>query len=575
MRLFPKTFLIILLIGNNIFTHAQIVGAGKVVDPFKYTISKNQTVVNGGVVSAHPLASLVGLAILKKGGNAYDAVIATQLALAVVYPNAGNLGGGGFLVAHNASTKKNIAIDYREMAPAAANKDMYLDNTGNANTDISQNGHLASGVPGTIAGLVATHKYGKLSWSELVQPAVDLAEFGFIISQREADGLNGNMADFKKYSTTISAFTQKENWKAGDTLKQIDLSNTLRRIRDNGQDGFYKGATADLIVAEMQRGKGIITTSDLQSYTAKERAAINFKYKNDFTIISMPPPSSGGVMLHQMLNMVANKDLKKIGFQSPEYIQLLTEVERRAYADRAMYLGDADFFPIPLKQLTSKEYAAERMLDYTPNIAGISDNVKAGVTKKESEETTHISVADNKGNLVAVTTTLNGSYGSSTVVGGAGFIMNNEMDDFSVKPGVPNMYGALGGEANKIEPGKRMLSSMTPTIVLKTGKPFLVCGTPGGTTIITSVFQTVLNVVEFNMSAKDAVNKPKFHHQWYPDEIFVEKNVNPVTIAALTKMGYKITVRGGIGRTEVIKFLPNKKMELAADIRGDDSAAGF
>jgi gamma-glutamyltranspeptidase/glutathione hydrolase len=325
----------------------------------------------------------------------------------------------------------------------------------------------------------------------------------------------------------------------------------------------------------MNRANGIISLEDLKNYTAKERAPVKFNYKKKYTVITMPPPSSGGILLTLMLHMLEGMELNKMGFQTKEYVQLVTEVERRAYADRAEHLGDADFYPVPVKTLLSEKYAAGRMIDYKPGVAQKSEQIKAGMIKKESEETTHISVIDKQGNMVAVTTTLNGSYGSKTVVGGAGFLLNNEMDDFSVKPGVPNMYGAIGGEANSIAPGKRMLSSMTPTLVLKNNKPFIVCGTPGGTTIITSVLQTILNLIVFDMTAKDAVEKPKFHHQWLPDLLYYEKSFSGETISALEKMGYKTEKRGSIGRTELIKVISKNKKEIAADSRGDDAAEGY
>jgi gamma-glutamyltranspeptidase/glutathione hydrolase len=544
------------------------------VNPYNYSINKNKIITKAAVVSAHPLASQVGVAIMKQGGNAYDAAIATQLVLAVVYPGAGNLGGGGFLVSHTWQGK-SFTIDYREKAPLQANRDMYLDKNGNAQTDLSQNGHLAAGVPGTIAGLAATFKHAKLPWQTLVQPAIDLAQKGFVLTQSEVNGLNSYKDEFLKYNTKPIAFVKEKKWILGDTLFQPELAQTLERISASGATGFYEGETADLIVAEMKRANGIISLEDLKNYKAVERKPIVFTYKKNYSIITMPPPSSGGPLLTMMLNMLDDKDVKKLGHLTPNYIQLLTEVERRAYADRAEHLGDMDFYPVPLKTLTSKAYAKTRMVDYKPNIAQKSSAIKAGMIKKETEETTHLSIIDLYGNMVAVTTTLNGGYGSKTVVGGAGFLLNNEMDDFSVKPGVPNMYGAIGGEANSIEPNKRMLSSMTPTLVLKNGKPFIVCGTPGGTTIITSVLQTILNIIAFDMSAKDAVNKPKFHHQWLPDEVFVEKDMNKNTIAALEKMGYKISIRGAIGRTEVIKVISKNKIEIAADKRGDDAAEGF
>ncbi len=552
----------------------KIVGESNPVNPYKYTIVKNNMVLSTAVVSAHPLASKVGIQIMRQGGNAFDAAIATQLVLAVVYPGAGNIGGGGFLVARN--YKGNVfTLDYRETAPSTSSRDMYLDKDGNAQTNLSQNGHLAVGIPGSVSGMYTTLKHGLLDWKTLVQPAIDIAEFGFCITANEAANLNNNKNEFIKYNTMPTAFVKNTKWKEGDTLIQIDLANTLKRIRDNGAKGFYEGETANLIVAEMKRANGIISLDDLKNYKPKQREAIQFIYKKDYTIITMPPPSSGGILLTQMMNMLQDRNVKKIGFQTKEYLQLITEVERRAYADRAEHLGDADFYPVPIKTLISKVYAIERMKDYDATVAQKSTDIKAGVIKKESEETTHISIIDKYGNMVSITTTLNGSYGSKTIVGGAGFLLNNEMDDFSVKPGVPNLYGAIGGEANSIEPGKRMLSSMTPTLVLKKGKPFIVCGTPGGTTIITSVLQTLMNIIEFDMNAKDAVNKPKFHHQWLPDVVFVEKEVNANAIKSLEAMGYKIEKRSAIGRTELIKIIGAKKLEIAADKRGDDAAEGY
>jgi gamma-glutamyltranspeptidase / glutathione hydrolase len=401
-----------------------------------------------------------------------------------------------------------------------------------------------------------------------------LAEKGFVISLREAASLNSMQDDLNEYNTTPSVFQKKEKWKAGDTLIQKDLANTLKRVRDKGLKGFYEGTTAKLIVAEMKRGGGIVSLDDLKNYKAKWRTPHSFNYKG-YTVIGMPMPSSGGTLLHQMMKMVEEKPLSTYGFLSPQAVQLMTEVERRAYADRAEYMGDADFYKVPENQITSDAYLQERMKDYQPNVAGNSLQIKQGILPKESEQTTHLSVIDAEGNAVAVTTTLNNSYGSKTIVGGAGFFLNDEMDDFSAKPGTPNIYGAVGGDANSIVPGKRMLSSMTPTIVLQNGKPFLVVGTPGGTTIPTSVFQTIIDIIDFKMSTEDAVNKPKFHHQWLPDQIDVEKIFPKETRDALQKMGYKIVERGAIGRTEVIKVLTDGSFEAVADSRGDDDAEGY
>jgi gamma-glutamyltranspeptidase/glutathione hydrolase len=433
-------------------------------------------------------------------------------------------------------------------------------------------------VPGTVAGLFQSHKYAKLPFMILIQPAIDLAENGFSITAAEASSLNNTRNEFLKHNTRPTSLVRSVPWKAGDTLVQKELAATLRRIRDEGMKGFYEGETARLIVEEMKRGGGIISYEDLKQYSAKEREPIQFDYKG-YGIVSMPLPSSGGIIIRQALRMLEGRDIGKLGFQTPASVQLITEVERRAYADRAQFLGDQDFVKVPVKTLMSDSYLTQRMQDYKPGLAGKSTEIRAGNINPESEETTHLSVADRWGNAVAVTTTLNGGYGSRTVIGGAGFLMNNEMDDFSVKPGVPNMYGALGTDANAIAPGKRMLSSMTPTIVLQDGKPFLVIGTPGGTTIPTSVLQTILNIVDFGLSTDDAVNKPKFHHQWQPDVISVENRFPETVTSALKTMGYTIQKRGQIGRTEVIRIdYPKKKklrLEAVGDNRGDDHAAAY
>jgi gamma-glutamyltranspeptidase/glutathione hydrolase len=544
------------------------------VDQYKYEVQKKIICENGAVVSAHPLASKVGVAILKMGGNAVDAAIATQLALAVVYPNAGNLGGGGFMVAR-LKDGKLVSIDYREKAPGKAQRDMYLNAAGEPQLSLSQNGHLSSGVPGTVSGLFESAKYANLSFDKLIQPAIDLAEKGFVISDKEAKAFNGLKVEFLKYCTQTPAFVKQTEWKSGDTLFQKDLAETLKRIKKNGAKGFYEGETARLIVEEMKRGNGIISLDDLKNYKAASREPHVFNYK-EYKIVGMPMPSSGGLLVHQMMKMIEDRPIASYGFQSPEAVQLMIEVERRAYADRAQFMGDADFYKVPVSKLTSDKYLKERMADFVPGKASTSELIKPGeIPAIESEETTHLSVIDKDGNAVAVTTTLNNSYGSKTVVGGAGFLLNDEMDDFSVKPGVPNMYGAIGGEANAIMPGKRMLSSMTPTLVLKDGMPYLVVGTPGGTTIPTSVFQTIINILEFNMTTEDAVWKPKFHHQWLPDSVYLEKGFLETTKAQLINMGYKTRDRSGIGRTEVIKVLPNKKFEAIADNRGDDDAEGW
>ena len=557
-----------------VFFVCMLAGVAATAQNLPYSIHKKFEGNNGAVVSAHPLASQAGLEILKQGGNAVDAAIATQLALAVVYPGAGNLGGGGFLVAA-LNDGRTVSIDYRETAPGKAYKDMYLDSAGNPIKQLSLEGPLASGVPGTVSGLFASMKYAKLPMKKLIAPAITLAEKGFAITEAQARSFNASKEEFVRNNTNKIAFVKEAKWKQGDMLIQPELAATLKRISSKGANGFYKGTTAKLIVAEMKRSNGIISLNDLKNYKAKERTATRFSYK-DYEILGMPMPSSGGLLMEQMMKMLMNRNIAGMGFQTAESVQLMTEVERRAYADRGTYMGDADFVKVPVDVLRSQAYLDERMKDYLPGVAGSSKITKEGYVK-ESEETTHLSVVDKEGNAVAVTTTLNGNYGSYTVVSGAGFLLNNEMDDFSVKPGAPNMYGALGKAANAITPGKRMLSSMTPTIVLKNNQPYIIVGTPGGTTIPTSVFQTLINLLEFNMSPEDAVNKPKFHHQWLPDEVFIEKGFNEKTAEQLKAMGYKLVPRGAIGRTELIVLMqdPTRKIIAVADNRGDDSAAGY
>lgn len=535
---------------------------------------KSAIAENGMVVSAHPLATDIGVQILKAGGNAVDASIAVQLALAVCYPVAGNLGGGGFMLYRSAKGEV-AALDYRETAPSLSTKDMYLDASGNAVTDLSQHGHLACGVPGTVAGLYeAFQKYSKLKdWKALVNPAVSLAKNGIILTAKEAEGLNNNRDLFVKVNKGQTVFTHKK-WNTGDLFIQSELATTLERIRDHGIDGFYKGQTAEFIVQEMKRGGGIISANDLANYRAKWRTPLSTQYRG-YQVHLMPPPSSGGIALIQLLESIEPYDLRKMGFQSVSTIHLMTEAERRVYADRAQHLGDSDFYKVPVSGLTDSQYIAGRMSDFDPDRAGVSQKIGAG-QPVESDQTTHLSIVDSEGNAVAVTTTLNGGYGSSVVVKGAGFILNNEMDDFSIKPGVANLYGLIGAEANKIEPGKRMLSSMTPTILEKDGKLKMVVGTPGGSTIITSVFQTIVNVLDFDMDPASAVAKPRFHHQWLPDSIQVEKEGLPDTIVTrLRSMGHSFKFRKKYGRVEAILIMPDGKIHGGADPRGDDHAAGY
>jgi len=574
-----KKLLILIFIGFNLFISCKNTSDHSVSKSenfpselaFDYQSKKNLVSDSAAVVTAHPLASEVGKYILKQGGNAIDASIAIQYALAVVYPGAGNIGGGGFMLIHT-SDGKNNSIDFRETAAGKADENMYLDENGEVIPRRSLEGHLAAGIPGTVAGTFLAHrKYGKISMEELIKPAIELAEKGFVLTEAEAKTLNKSAALFKKVNTHSTAFVRDKEWKKGDTLIQKDLAETLKRISKNGEKEFYEGKTAELIVQEMQRGQGMISLEDLQNYKPKERATRSFSYKG-FQIHTMDLPSSGGLMLEMMLKMLEPFDLKDMGFQNPETIHHIVEVERRAYADRTTYMGDPDFVDVPVDMLLDEAYLNEKMKDFIPGKAGKSEEVLPVL--QESEQTTHLSVLDQFGNAVSVTTTLNTHYGSGVVVGGAGFLLNNEMDDFSIKVGVPNEYGLLGTEANKIEAGKRPVSSMMPTIVLKENKPFMVVGTPGGSTIITSVLQSILNVMEFDLSAEEAVNKPKFHHQWQPDVIYVEQDFDQEVVRELTDMGYELKERAPIGRTEMI-LVKDGKIHSAADKRGDDSAAGF
>jgi gamma-glutamyltranspeptidase / glutathione hydrolase len=545
--------------------------------PQPYTADKSEVFAQAAVVTGHPLASDVGQQILKKGGNAVDAGVAVQFALAVVYPRAGNIGGGGFMV-YRAQDGTTSALDYREKAPAAATHDMYLDSLGTPVNALSTRGHLAVGVPGTVAGLVEAHsRYGKLPWKDLVQPAIDLAQNGFPISVTEAERLNSFQEDFLAFNDATCPFI-KANWQAGDILAQPALAATLSRIRDRQRAGFYQGETAQLLLQEMQSGQGLITQEDLNNYRASWRTPLTETYKN-YRIIAMPPSSSGGVTLLGMLGMVEAFPLAKYGFQSVSAVHLMVEAERRAYADRAIFLGDSDFYPVPVDSLVNKTYLASRMQDFSPDSASVSQQLVPGSfnTIKESFETTHTSIIDKDGNAVSLTTTLNSNYGSKVVVDGAGFFLNNEMDDFSAKPGTPNQFGLVGAEANAIAPGKRMLSSMTPTIIEKDGELFLVLGAPGGSTIITAVFQVFLNVAEFGMPLDAAVVAGRFHHQWLPDQIWVEPNVlDSLTRVQLVQMGH--TFRD-VERMAVIKAIlcqPDGTLFAVGDPRNpDDDVSGY
>lgn len=528
------------------------------------------------VVSAHADASEVGVSILRQGGNAVDAAVAVQFALAVVYPNAGNIGGGGFMVYRNADGLF-YTLDFREKAPLAAERDMYLDEEGAPITELSLRGQLAAGVPGVVDGMVQAHaKFGKMSWEALLAPAIQLAKAGFRLTAMQAGELNRRQESFAKWNPQGTVFLRAEPWKEGDVLVQEELANTLINIAKYGRSGFYEGAVADLIVAEMNRGNGIISHEDLRAYRSQWREPIEAMYRG-YRVVSMAPPSSGGIALLGMLKAVEPYPLSAWGFQQDSTVRAMVEAQRRVYADRATYLGDPDFFVVPQMRLIDSSYHASRMANVDFARATPSSQIDAGkLVPAESEETTHFSIVDQDGNAVSITTTINGSYGAHVVVDGAGFLLNNEMDDFSVKPGSPNMYGLIGGEANAIAPEKRMLSSMTPTIIERDGKLFMVVGTPGGSTIMTSVFQTIINVIDFGMPMQDAVVAPRFHHQWLPDEVAAERRaIDSALRETLTASGYQLVNRGAIGRVDAILVLDNGLLQWGADPRGDDTAAGY
>lgn len=532
---------------------------------------------NGMVVTAHPLATQVGLDVLKEGGNAFDAAIAVQYALAVVLPKAGNIGGGGFMVYRNADGETG-ALDFREKAPGNADKDMYLDGEGNPINSLSKKGHLAAGVPGTVAGMdEAYKKFGTLPFERLIQPSIDLAANGFELTEYEASLLVRFQEVFKEVNGDIY-LVRDEPFEAGDSIYHKDLGKTLSLIRDKGRDGFYKGETALLVEQEMQKGGGIITQKDMANYQAEWREPIEVMYKDSFKIISMPPSSSGGVALAQLMLGSANYDFKSMGLNSAKSIHLMTELQRRVYADRATHLGDMDFYDVPLEMLLDANYLADRYSSISMDSATNSQEIKAGeVAAIESFETTHFSIVDKEGNAVAITTTLNGYFGCKVLVEGAGFFLNNEMDDFSVKPGVPNQFGLVGAEANAIQPGKRMLSSMTPTLIEKNNQLLMVVGTPGGSTIITNVYQVIMNVLEHGLTMQEAVNAKKMHSQWLPDQIIIEQGLDSLMLDTLHSMGHSIREIEQIGRIEAILVREDGTLEGAADNTrtGDATAMGY
>jgi gamma-glutamyltranspeptidase/glutathione hydrolase len=534
---------------------------------------------HGMVVTADKLASAIGVDILKQGGNAVDAAVAVGFALAVTFPQAGNIGGGGYMVIRMADGR-TTSFDYRERAPSKASATMFLDSAGKFLSARSEHGFLSVGVPGSVAGLLdALEKYGTLKREQVLAPAIRLAEKGFLVTPGLEQVMNEKFKEFTVYPSTMKVFSRKgKPYRVGDTLVQRDLAATLRRIARDGKDGFYGGKTAAFIVDAMRRGKGLIDIDDLREYRAVEKPVVQGSYRG-YDIVSMGPSSSGGIILIHLLNLLERYDIRSDGFGTPKTIALMAEAMKLAYADRAEFLGDADFYPVPVTRLLSKEYADQRAklidtLNATPSIR-ISHGT---IPPQEGTETTHYSIVDAMGNAVSTTTTINSWFGSGIVVDGAGFFLNNEMDDFSAKPGTPNQYGLLGGVANSIQPGKRMLSAMTPTIVLKGNKPYLIVGSPGGSTIITTVLQVILNVIDHRMNVKDAVDAMRIHHQWYPDTLYYEyKGLSKSVVKALQQRGYHLAERAGYqGRVEAI--LVDKKKGLlygATDPRGHGAVAGY
>jgi gamma-glutamyltranspeptidase / glutathione hydrolase len=534
---------------------------------------------NGMVVTSHTIATEVALEVLKKGGNAIDAAVTAGFALAVTQPRSGNIGGGGFMLISSEKKQEVVSIDYREKAPAAATRDMFLDKTGAADPKLSRFSHSSAGVPGTVAGFaMALENYGTIPLSEALAPAIELAEKGFVVTPRFSAGVKSETKRLLKREAGKKKFLKKDGsfYEPGDIFVQPDLAKTLRRIARKGVAGFYAGETAELIVAEKQKGNGLITLADLKNYQPKLRKPVHGTYRG-YDIYSMGPPSSGGVHIIQILNILEKYPITNLGHLSAKIIHLMSEAMKRAYADRAKYLGDSDFIEVPIVGLSSKEYAASLRAKIDPDLASNGEDIRFGdPVSYESSETTHFSIVDRYGNAVSNTYTINFSYGSGIVVAGAGFLLNNEMDDFSAKPGTPNAYGLLGGEANKIEANKRMLSSMSPTIVLKNGKNFLVTGSPGGSRIITTTLQVIMNTIDYHLNPQAAVNAPRIHHQWLPDEIRIEEGISPDTVRLLRSMGHKVNEKKSMGASQTILIGEDGTLFGGADPRRSTSSAmGF
>ena len=534
---------------------------------------------HGMVASVDAMATQVGVEILRQGGNAVDAAVAVGFALAVTHPQAGNLGGGGFMLLRTASGRAT-AIDFREMAPGHASRDMFLDKQGNADSKLSLTSHLASGTPGTVAGLaLAAQKYGTLPLSTLLAPAIKLARDGIPVNDALADDLKTYGKEVLITHPNSKAIFYKPDgtpWQKGDRLVQKNLAHSLQLIARQGPDAFYKGEIADEIAGEMAQHGGLINKADLAAYRAVERKPVSGTYRG-YEVFSMPPPSSGGIHIVQILNILENFDLAKMGFGSADAMQVMAEAEKYAYADRSEYLGDPDFVKVPWQALTSKAYAKSLAQQIDVAKARPSSEIKPGKLEPyESNQTTHFSVVDKQGNAVAVTYTLNTYFGSGIVAGKSGILMNNEMDDFSAKPGTPNVYGLVGGEANAVQPAKRPLSSMSPTIVAKGGKTWLVTGSPGGSRIITTVLQMVVNSIDFGMNVAEATNAPRFHHQWLPDQLRVEKGFSPDTLRLLEAKGQHVKVLPSMGSTQSIMIGPDGMLYGASDPRSiDDLSAGY